>query len=153
MAKFDNSYNKEVLRRARPQIYNERDFQLKKFPLEPWDMSESEISPSLHMTSPWGLHIFNEHAELTGDVDYTIYNAANHIVLADNTANHSVNLPALDEDHYGQMIYITKTESSVGTVTVTPDGSDTIEGDATRTLTNQWDHIMLIASPKGWLVI
>ena len=153
MAKFDNDYNKEILRRARPQIYNERDFQLYKFPLEPWDMSISETSPSLHMTSPWGLHIFNEHNELTGDADLTITDSANHIILGDTTNDHIVNLPSLDENHYGQIIHVVKTESSVGKVTVTPNGSDTIEGASSHALTSQWDKVTLLGSPKGWLSV
>lgn len=51
----------------------------------------------------------------------------------------------------GQLYRIKRISAGANNVTITPDGSDTIEGDASRTLSTQWAGLTLIAQGTRWL--
>lgn len=42
--------------------------------------------------------------------------------------------------------------SGTGTITVTPDGSETINGAATQTL-NQWESLTIVSDGTNWIII
>ncbi|MHB1310581.1 MAG: hypothetical protein ACYC3L_01095 [Gemmatimonadaceae bacterium] len=78
---------------------------------------------------------------------------ADFVVLCDSTAgNYAVTLPAAASVP-GQEFAIKKTVAA-NTVTITPSGSDTIDGAATLAVTTQWQTAWLksviTASPATW---
>lgn len=68
----------------------------------------------------------------------------------------TVNLPAVatcSSTTVAKRYRIIKIDSSTNAITITPDGSETIEGNATYTLENQWDGVTLLAkSGAQWYI-
>jgi hypothetical protein len=65
----------------------------------------------------------------------------------------AITLPASSSSK-GQMLYIQKADSGVGAVTVTPNGSDKINGATSASLASQYNSITLVADGAGnWLKI
>ncbi len=67
------------------------------------------------------------------------------------SGNVVINLPPASANK--QIYWIKKTDVSANTVTVTPNGSDTIEGSATKVLTAQYSSIQLVSNGTIWLVL
>jgi hypothetical protein len=85
--------------------------------------------------------IRNEEAKLGEDV-----------ILCDATANSiTVNLPTAVGNH--ARFHIKKTDSSVNTVTINGDGTETIDGGLTAVLRRQYESVTLIADGANWLII
>lgn len=74
-----------------------------------------------------------------------------HTVLTTDTmvdatsANHVENLPAISGLSGNREVLIKKVDSSSNTVTVTANGSDTIDGSSTYVLSAQYDFVRLVA--------
>lgn len=97
---------------------------------------------SLHVTNPG-----------TG-TDYTVLSTDDFILMTPNSADHTVTLPAI-ASNIGRLIKIRKTDSNFYKITVLPNGTDTINGQANTTLNTQNETIELIpdSSATNWIVI
>jgi hypothetical protein len=74
-------------------------------------------------------------------------------VLADATSgNISVNLPSVATTSL-KKIDVKKIDATANTVTITPDGSDTIDGQASFIISNQYDSISLMTDGANWILI
>lgn len=63
----------------------------------------------------------------------------------------TVNLPAASGNS-GQTILVKKTDSSVNTVTIDGNGTETIDGNLTLVISNQYDSYELVSDGSGWYV-
>lgn len=85
----------------------------------------------------------------------TTYSAtsSDHTILADaSTGAFTITLPAKANSH-GQIIAVKKIDSSVYTVTVQGSGAETIDGSNTKTLSNQYDSILIQCDDSGWHIL
>lgn len=88
---------------------------------------------------------------VAGDSPYTA--AAETVILADATGgNIIVNLPVLSGVS-GRIYHIKKTDSSVNTVTLDGDSSETIDGATTQILTTQYQSLMIFSGPSEWSIL
>lgn len=53
----------------------------------------------------------------------------------------------------GRWLYVIKTDASVNTLTIDPNGAQTINGAATRVLANQYDSVLIACNGSAWHVI
>jgi hypothetical protein len=51
----------------------------------------------------------------------------------------------------GEIIVVIKTNSSANTITVDPNGSETINGSASESLVDQWDTLVLVSDNSNWV--
>lgn len=96
-----------------------------------------------------------DHEHYEGDVDttsnYTV-TVNDGLVSADATAGGiTIALPALS-DARGLAFSVGKTDSSVNTVTVDPDGAETINGDSTLVINFQNSWAFIKAGQSEWVV-
>lgn len=85
---------------------------------------------------------YYSHITASSSSPYTI-GAADEVVLVTTGASaFTLNLPAATAT--GRKLLIIKVDSGAGAVTVTPNGSDTIEGAGTKSLSSQYAKIGLI---------
>jgi hypothetical protein len=63
-----------------------------------------------------------------------------------------VNLPAAANNRK-RVINIKKVDSSSNTITVDPNGSETIDGSSTVTITAQWANLTIISDGSNWLIV
>ena len=81
---------------------------------------------------------------VTKTADYTA-TTADHIILGDATsASITITLPTA-AGIKGTLFHINKIDSTVNTVTVDGNGSETTDGDTTAVLTAQYESIKLIS--------
>lgn len=87
--------------------------------------------------------VFQKAASFTVDQPgtYFVSDAAGAVV---------VTLPAI-ADAFGWNVRVKKTNSGGNTITLTPDGSETIEGASSVVLTSQYDDSEIIPSTVEWL--
>jgi hypothetical protein len=105
----------------------------------------------------WLSRLWNHLRFFTGVKTVTAaYEVEDHIFYLRANASggaFAVKLPAAVK-YIGRTIFIKKVDNSANAVTVTPNGSDTIEGSATLSLAAQWDEAHLIAGASGsWEII
>ena|SRR3990167_9480230 len=88
-----------------------------------------------------------------GDTPYT-FDRGDFLVRADCTnGDITLNLPPSD-DWVGDWIIIKRTDSSANTLTITPDGTDVIDGETSLTLDFQYEVIQLYCAEEGvWDII
>lgn len=95
---------------------------------------------------------FNEKDVVTKTVDYTV-TAFDEIILVDATAaDTTITLPTA-VGNTGRSFSIKKIDASVNIVIVEGDGTETIDGDLTRSLLLQYDYIVVISDGANWLII
>lgn len=76
------------------------------------------------------------------------------VFLCDCTSGDlTFNLPVALDFGIGNQLTIKKTDSSANTVTIVPDGSETIHGDVSLILTSQWDSPRLLSDGANWYII
>lgn len=78
------------------------------------------------------------------DLDYTI-------IANGGAGGMSVHLPAVDTVE--GKIFIVKKINAIGTVTITTNGSETIDGSATSSLTTQYQSVMLQSDGSNWHIL
>lgn len=101
-------------------------------------------------------------AELRGSAVYTNIRsvttnyaivADDHTVLGDATAGAmAVNLPAAASNS-GRIIVVKKIDSSGNAVTIQANGSDTIDGAATKAISIQWSSFTIQCNGTGWFIL
>jgi len=85
-------------------------------------------------------------------VDITL-DETNYAVTVDASgANRTITLPAIS-GITGRVYVVKKTDSSVNTVTVDGNASETIDGATTNVLSSQYDSITIIAGASEWHII
>lgn len=83
----------------------------------------------------------------SGNDDATVY-------LCDATdGNIIINLPACADVEFIPPIHIKKIDASANTVTINPDGTETIDGELTMIINTQWDSVMLVNDGDNWFII
>lgn len=76
------------------------------------------------------------------------------VLLVNNTANISLDLPSSASLAKGYSVTIKKISGSSLDITILPDGSDTIEGQAALVLNLQYQYIKLMTDQSGiWYII
>jgi len=90
----------------------------------------------------------------TTSVTGTTYTAlaTDHLILADNAAGLTVTLPVAAIAGDGAQIVI-KRVGATGTITIDGNGSETIDGGLTATLTTQYESITLVSDGSNWHII
>ncbi len=80
----------------------------------------------------------------------TMARATDHTKLCDCTSNNiTVNL---DQANPGIQYVIKKIDSSANTVTIDANGSETIDGQLTVTLTAQYESVTLVSDGSNWFI-
>ena len=81
--------------------------------------------------------------------------AADRVVLSDATLGSIVLTlpPAGDATAVGALITVKKIDSSANTVTITPDGTETLDGGGGYALTVQWTAVTIVSDGSNWFVI
>lgn len=89
------------------------------------------------------------------DVSSTPHTVLTTDTMVDATGGaHVENLPAISGLSGNREVVIKKVDASANAVTVTANGSDTIDGTATRVLSSQYDHVRLVAgNGTEWHVV
>ena len=76
---------------------------------------------------------------------------SDHTVLCDCTLNSiTINLPAAID---GQQYVIKKIDSSINTVTIDGDSSETIDGALTKILTTQYECVTIVSDGTNWFIV
>lgn len=89
--------------------------------------------------------LFPSIASVTAD---TVLTAATSLTLVNATSGaKSITLPTAAT---GKEATIKKTDSSVNTVTVLPNGSETIDGDASVIISYQYTAVKLLSDGSNW---
>lgn len=88
----------------------------------------------------------------TTSVDLTL-DDTNHTVLVNaSTGNRVMTLPA-SASCINRRFEIKKTDNTANTVTITPDGSETIDGAATFVLNTQYQSVTIVNNGFNWFVV
>ena len=100
---------------------------------------------TLHVDGSFSLPLTTETANYSPDEnDYTILC---------NTGSMTVNLPDAAAAE-GRIYVIKKISASAGTITIDPNGGQTIDGAATNTeITSQWSTMMIQSNRSNWVIL
>jgi len=104
-----------------------------------------EISKSLNVQGSLDLETDTITASTTLDTTH-------NIVLADNTADITVTLPAA-LSNTDKTYYIKKTDSGSAIVTIDGSGAETIDGETTVVLYIQYDAVRIVSNGSEWFII
>lgn len=86
------------------------------------------------------------------DSPYTV-TADDHVILCDDTSgNITVNLPTASGID-NRLYVIKKTNSSTNTITIDPNGSETIDGSATFLMYDFGDSVRILSDGTNWHII
>lgn len=112
-------------------------------------VAEFSAGGPLHLST--GLQLPYPAANKTGTYAATV----NDFFIPCDTSGggFSVNLPAISSTTRGLLLSIKKVSSDGNTLTITPNGSDTIDGAASKTTTVQSKNFLLIAGQSGWHIL
>lgn len=84
---------------------------------------------------------------------YTLLSASDDVILADATsAGFTLTLPA-SSGLTGRVFVIKKIDSSANVVTVDGNASETIDGETTLSLYNQYESVKIMSDGTNWVVI
>lgn len=86
------------------------------------------------------------------DTGYTAVNTARIIKWTTTGGNCVQNLPVASTV-VGQIFTIVKITNDANTVTVTPNGSEKINGDSTLALDTQWSSARVMSISTGWILV
>ena len=82
--------------------------------------------------------------------DFTV--GANDSVIVVDASSGTVTITLPTAVGIGGRMYTVKCIDDTNTVTVTGDGSETIDGETAQTL-NQWDSMRIVSDGENWLII
>lgn len=104
-----------------------------------------EITDPTELQEIWDI-LYNSSTDLTVDV-------AGVVVLADAPAGQvSINLPAAG-GNVDRMITVKKIDSTSNGVVINPNGSETIDGSTTKTLSVQYASLTIISDGDEWHIL
>ena len=96
-----------------------------------------------------GGHVFHVNAQ---SIAYTLTSSDYYVPVTAGASTIAVTLPAATGS--GQAYIIKKVDSGAGAVTVTPNGTDKIDGASTFSLSAQWKYVSIIDGASGnWHII
>lgn len=79
--------------------------------------------------------------------------ATDRVILVDASGGDAtINLPTA-VGISGKEYVVKKTDASAYTVTVAPDGAETIDGEATLVIGTQYDSYTLVSDGSNWMII
>jgi len=84
--------------------------------------------------------------------DFTADKWDSHILVTTGASDRTITLPPA-ADVVGQAYYIKKIDAGAGAVIIDPDGSETIDGASTKSLTSQWEFCIIWPNGTAWFVI
>lgn len=85
------------------------------------------------------------------DEDYTA-DIRDHTILVDaGTVDIEIFLPPADRAR-GRVFVIKRTDSTANTITITPDGSETIDGNSSHTLSTQYESVIFQSDGNDWFI-
>ena len=93
---------------------------------------------------------------------YNVYLTEGLILVDTGATNTAINLLSAGNVYmyenvlgyeFGRIINIKKIDSGVGSVVISADGSDTIDGSATKTLTTQYQNITIQSDGSNWHIL
>lgn len=83
--------------------------------------------------------------------DYTAASTDDYILVSATSADVVISLPSAATVD-GKKYLIKKTDASANTVTVDPNGSETIEGDSTYVLSSQYQLVQVVSDGTNWII-
>jgi hypothetical protein len=86
------------------------------------------------------------------DAAYTITDGDDVILCDATSAAFTLTLPKAGL-HGGRVFYLKKVDASANAITIDGDGSETIDGAATQSLSVQWESKTLTSDGTGWFII
>lgn len=89
---------------------------------------------------------------LSVSADTTLTNAHFHVSVDASGAARTITLPAASTAT-NRIYSIKKIDSSVNTVTIDGNASETIDGATTQVLAAQYDYLMIISTGSAWVII
>jgi hypothetical protein len=92
---------------------------------------------------------------LTKTSNYTVTSSDRNSLIEVNatTGSLEITLPSAATLENGFVVSIKKIDSTTNTVTIDPVGSETIDGQTTVVLANQYDTINLVSNGVNWLIL
>jgi hypothetical protein len=97
--------------------------------------------------------LLKDSSEVALVSESSVLDAADKFVFCDATsAPMTITLPACSESLKGQTYFIKKVDGSTNAVTITPVGSDTIDGLATALLTTKNQGSIVVCSGSSWFL-
>jgi len=89
----------------------------------------------------------------TTDASYTAGTSDERVILADCSSNNvTVNLPAANSSS-GEFYHIKKIDSSVNIVTIDGNGAETIDGEESIDILNQWVCLTVACDGNNWFIV
>jgi len=80
---------------------------------------------------------------LSSGSPYTVLSTDEVLLITTGASAYTVNLPAASTA--GRKVLVIKVDSGAGAITVTPNGSDTIEGAATKVISSQYGKVGIVS--------
>lgn len=118
--------------------------------LQEWQNSSSTALASVSAAGTMKITGFG-HKVVSKTATYTA--ADETVILCDATAaSFTINLAAAST-MTDRIYHIKKTDSSANTITVDPNGTETIDGSSTKILTTQYDCITIVCDGSNWFII
>lgn len=78
----------------------------------------------------------------------------NTVVLASASAGGvTITLPSAGGSNKNRMIVVKKTDSTSNGVVIDPNGSETIDGDTTLTITTENASVMIVSDGSNWSIV
>lgn len=118
--------------------------------------AEAGTDNTTGMTPLRTLQTIQEHALVlaltTKNTDYTILSTDSTIICNASTVNLTMTLPAAGTVT-NQIYNIKKADATVYTIIVDGNGSETIDGASTFTLTSQWECITVQSDGSNWFIL
>jgi hypothetical protein len=91
------------------------------------------------------------HSVVTKTTSYTA-TASDYTIICNNSGGITITLPAASGAP-GRVYVIKKISGLLSNVTIDPNGSETIDGFATRILTLQFETAMIQCDGTGWYIL
>jgi hypothetical protein len=134
---------------------------IETFPTEPWEWSDPNVTdnPTLTLKTPWNLDVeeslttgtFSVGTHAVSEANYTITDDDGYCLIAVTTgaSDRTVTLPTA-ADNNGRLLVVMKVDSGAGKVTIDGEGSETINGNTSVYLREQYETITLISETDEW---
>ena len=92
------------------------------------------------------------HGVLSTSTDATLGDNRNTVLCDASSNSITITLPA-SANYLGIKYHIKKADSSSNMVTIVPDGSETIDGQSSYVVNNQYESITLVCDGSNWFII
>ena len=92
------------------------------------------------------------HGVISISADTTLAENNNAVLCDASSGTITVTLPA-SANYSGIRYHIKKTDSSSNVITISPDGSETIDGQSSYVVNNQYESITLVCDGSNWFII